>query len=211
MSEASAKHIVSMPPSFVTASRQDAPAKPGKALRILGHIIVGAFFFWHAAAIAIYAIPLNTADPLMRPLRSRSMSVIAPYVLSSGQWQQWNLFSPDPLRRVTRYRIEARADGGEWQALQELNPQDYNPLRHANYAKMFIGILEEDQETYKTAVARHFLLRHCASRELASGTSLRMAYIYYIVPRPISFTDAMRPAPWPPMYFQRESDTAYCP
>jgi hypothetical protein len=182
-----------------------------RAARILGQLFVGAFFFWHAAAVAIYAIPMGTNHVIMSPVRAAGIKVFAPYVLSLSQWQQWNLFSPDPLRRVSRYRIERHLGSNKWQTVQSIVPGMYGQLRHANRFKLYIGMLERDQSTYNSAVLRHFLLSFCEPNHIPGGTAMRIMYVQYIVPRPGSLLAAFRPGPWPPEYIETESDPSFCP
>jgi hypothetical protein len=181
-------------------------------LRILAQVLIGLFVFWHAAAICVYAIPTGTDNAVAKPLRSFLVrEAFAPYILSLSQWQQWNLFSPDPLRRVTRYRIERQLPDESWEQLELLGSETYPWWRHSTNVKMHIGMLETDQDTYNVAVVRHFLHQRCAQHHLPSETAVRIAYVYYIVSRPASWRAAFHPDPWPPEVFTVLSDPEYCP
>lgn len=180
--------------------------------RILAQSLIGLFFFWHAAAIGVFAIPINTEHVIAKPARAWLVQhVFSPYVLLTSQWQQWNLFSPDPLRRVTRYRIEQQTPEGGWKVLEALVPGTYEWWRHATHFKMHIGMLEKDQDTYRTAVVRHFLMMRCASHHLPAETPIRITYLHYVVPRPASLLEAMHPGPWPANTVVISTDPEYCP
>jgi hypothetical protein len=183
-----------------------------KAPRIALQCLIGVFFFWHAAVIGIYAIPISAQHPIARPLRDWTVrNVSAPYVLLLSQWQQWNLFSPDPLRRVSRYRIETQTAPDTWKPLASIVPGSYEWWRHATHHKLFIGMLEKDQDTYNAAVVRHLLLSYCAPHRLAPATPVRVVYTHYIVSRPETALDALRPDPWPPIFDLQYGEIAYCP
>jgi hypothetical protein len=179
--------------------------------RVLAQILVGLFFFWHVAAIGTYAIPIGTEHDLAKQGRAfLTQKFFTPYILTLSQWQQWNLFSPDPMRRVSRYRIEKWADE-QWQAVEFIMPGSYEWWRHATHFKMHISMLEKDQETYHPDLLRHFVLMRCAIHNLPSGTPLRLTYIQYILSRPTSPIAALRPDPWPPNYSISHTDPYYCP
>ena len=127
-----------------------------KALRIAGQIFIGVFFVLHVTAIGLYAIPMNTQDTTAKFLRDTVLQPFIPYILSTSQWQQWNLFSPDPLRRVTRYYIQQKTEDDRWATLASFTPETYSLWRHANHFKLFIDMLEVDQDTYRAPIAAHF-------------------------------------------------------
>lgn len=178
--------------------------------RIVVQVLIGVFFVWHALSVSLYAIPMISKDPLLRPLRDTSMKLIAPYMLSLSQWQQWNLFSPDPLRHVTQYRIERQLSTGQWEVLESLTPAMFGPLRLSTHFKMYIGMLERDSDTYRPAVLRHFLLAYCESHSLPSDTPVRLIYSRYSITKPSSFLAAFHADPWPPHPQQESSDPAFC-
>ncbi|MBP7114286.1 MAG: hypothetical protein KBA40_02420 [Candidatus Peribacteraceae bacterium] len=73
--------------------------RPGSAVAIL----IVAFCVWHMSAVALYVLP-SGEHPWTR-LRTN----VTPYILSLSQWQKWDIFSPNPLRRNSIYRIERDA------------------------------------------------------------------------------------------------------
>ena len=138
------------------------------------------FCLWHMAAIGLYALPSEAHDPLTETLRSHALPIVRPYVLLTSQWQQWNLFSPNPLRRVTTYRIEVDRDG-KWEALRTLNAESFGFLRHATEYKNLSRILEGGEQTLP--LIEHFLQRECTDADLPAGTHVRLMYDYYVLPR----------------------------
>jgi hypothetical protein len=55
-------------------------------------MFINAFLAFHIAAIACWALPLNTG------LIPKAREVIAPYMLWSGLFQAWDMFAPDPAK-----------------------------------------------------------------------------------------------------------------
>lgn len=50
-------------------------------------------------AIAVFMLPAWQGIAFAK-------TVTRPYVMLTSQWQQWNIFSPDPLRKVSMYRLD---------------------------------------------------------------------------------------------------------
>ncbi len=71
--------------------------------------LIVAFCLWHMTAVALYVVPgaLKTRWSPIGEIRS----LTDPYVLMTSQWQQWNIFSPNPLRRVSTFRVESTVNG----------------------------------------------------------------------------------------------------
>lgn len=137
------------------------------------------FCLWHMAAIALYALPDAARDPLTVSLRTTLQPIIRPYVLLFSQWQQWNLFSPDPLRRIVTYRVEIDR-GDRWEPIRTIEPGVYSTFRHASEFK-FLGRLLEGARTTFPLVAR-FLERQCGELDLATGSHVRLTYLVSVLP-----------------------------
>src|SRR5687768_11713294 len=89
-----------------------------------------SFVLWHMFAVVVYALPHDADDRLNTWIRSELKPIVRPYILLTSQWQQWNLFSPDPLRRVTAYDIQ-RNDREGWTTIKVI---DWNTLSAARQA-----------------------------------------------------------------------------
>ena len=145
------------------------------------HALVIAFCLWHMLAIGIYAMPWNARDAISPKIRSTMNRVLAPYTLSFSQWQQWDLFSPDPLRRVSWYRVDrATADGG-WESVARIGPDAYPWWRHGTYAKLLLNLFEQDTDLYRPAIANLAVQHVCTDHQLEPGTELRLTYEGYVV------------------------------
>lgn len=139
------------------------------------------FFLWHITAVGVYAIPQESQNPPSAWLKRNILPNVAPYILLTGQWQQWNLFAPDPLRRVTYYRIE-QWDGWIWRSIAELKPGIVPWWRHAAQFKVFERLLEEGN-TWKIPLRQRYVSFFCRDFSIPSGTPLRLVYLSYVIPK----------------------------
>jgi hypothetical protein len=136
------------------------------------------FCVWHAAAVAIYTVPAEAQDPASRWTREHLAPVVRRYLLATSQWQLWNLFSPDPLRRVVRYAIETRT-GDQWVPLALLNERTIPWWRDADELKILRRL--EEQEDRWVQLRKRYVHEYCTL--LPPGTPLRLTYQYYILPK----------------------------
>lgn len=145
----------------------------------MGKLLIVAFCLWHMGAIGIYALPGDAKDGVTRWLKQNMSRIVSPYILTTSQWQQWNLFSPDPLRRVSEYTIEMQT-GNEWEHLTTLKPGSFPWWRHAAQFKMLGSLLEWDAK--RDEVIDRFLQLACQEHSLRQRTPIRLVYSFYVIP-----------------------------
>jgi hypothetical protein len=145
----------------------------------LRHALIILFCLFHMAAVAAYAIPSPAADRFSSWIRTRITPKVRPYLLVTSQWQQWNMFSPDPIRVVTRYVIERR-DGDAWIEHRAIDADSVSWWRHAASMKALDRLLE--QKPSLVPLREYFLRFFCADEELASGGALRLVYLTSFIP-----------------------------
>lgn len=189
---------------------------PSKKPRHLLHgglcILIVLFFVWHGTAIAIYAIPSIANDPISMFLRLNIGPVVRPYILWTSQWQQWNLFAPDPLRRVTHYHLQ-RFDPihDTWSDTAVFQPGSFLWWKHATRFKILDRIFDLEEGDRKILLQKHFLAKMCAEFALPSGTSLRMLFRYYIIPNTPELTSFSWWRSWQPSWYTIEGTQTVCP
>lgn len=149
--------------------------------RILMQIGIVLFCLWQMFAVAVYAIPREAMDNFSIAMRTLLIPVVTPYMLATSQWQLWNLFSPDPLRRVDYERIEAFRHGA-WFPVATISPNDYSIWRHATYSKLFANVFNEFDKSLSPAQIRLMQLLACKPYDLPAGTMIRLVYEYYVIP-----------------------------
>jgi hypothetical protein len=154
---------------------------PGPYARVLatraGRFVVTVFFAWYVVAIGVYAIPNDTQFSAAQWLRHTIQPWTSPSVLMASQWQQWNLFSPDPLRRVTTYAVEVFRDGA-WQPLVHIQPSAFPFWRHANHFKLLINVMEGSN----TQVAERYVQSLCGTFGLEPGMELKVTNMVTVIP-----------------------------
>lgn len=150
-----------------------------RLIHSLSKVFVVLFCLWHMAAVGIYALPGDARDSLSLWTKQNLSQNISPYILATSQWQQWNLFSPDPLRRVSEYMLEIQ-QGTEWIHLTTLKPGSFPWWRHAAQFKMLGSLLEWDAK--RDEVVDRFLQLVCQEHSLQSGTPIRLVYRFYVIP-----------------------------
>ncbi len=138
----------------------------------LMHLGIVLFCLWHMAAVSLYSLSfidlpsINAAD---RPI----WRIFRPYLLATSQWQQWNMFAPDPLRRVTDFRFSKLESDNTWIAL---DPYAFS----ADYELKLMRRMEDDALLIP---ARHLLLTQvCEAYSLPMGTVVRLEKVVRLLP-----------------------------
>lgn len=144
-------------------------------------------------SVFVYAIPREAADNFSIATRSVLLPIVSPYMLSTSQWQLWNLFAPDPLRRVDFYRIESFQHGA-WFPLTTIQPGSYPWWRHPFYFKMFVNVFNEFDSSTNPAKVRLLQLLACEPYHLSKGTQVRLVYEYYVIPAGPTNWNAWKPS-----------------
>ncbi len=121
------------------------------------------------AAIAVFLLPRGI-------LPNEAHELTRPYILWTSQWQKWDIFSPDPLRRVSSYAIEVR-QGERWVAIRNIDTNSLPWYAHAKELKL-LGRLEENWNKLTSGYLRY----ECASLPGLAGATLRLRAIWYVLP-----------------------------
>ncbi len=150
-------------------------------LNVAGKIVLIIFLLWHISAVFIYSIPREANDIFAKWSRIDLLPPVTPYMFATSQWQLWNIFSPDPLRRVTAYRIEIHEDN-RWQELTTIEPYAYSFFRHAPRMKMMGNLLDEFSNN-RAPYAGRFLQLICLDHAVSAETPIRLVYRWYVLPQ----------------------------
>jgi hypothetical protein len=152
-------------------------------LRSTGRVVIALFVCWHIFAVGIFALPSTNDAPTAQWLRNSWMGkLVTPYIFRTSQWQQWNMFAPDPLRRVPSYAIEKQLANGQWTPIEVFSPHSSPWWTRATYFKVLMNLLEKDMGMYNETLVSRFLWRHCTSHRLAGGTRIHLVYVSYVIP-----------------------------
>lgn len=155
------------------------------------------FCAWHMLAVSLYLMPETDATRALKNLTS-------PYVLLLSQWQQWNIFSPDPLRTSTAYRIEIKKDG-KWEAVQVI---DYAHLHWYERAKE-LKVLERLETNDWKMLMPSYLTSLCPSLPDAHGKMIRLIAASFELPAELQKLEHLSPRLM--MTTERELGSVSCP
>lgn len=123
-------------------------------------------------AVAAYLLPNNMYTEI-----DATKNVTRSYVLLTSQWQKWDIFSPNPLRRVSEYVIERDA-GDRWETVREMTFDTLPWWERAKELKV-LGRLEEERWN---VLAGPYLRTYCPSFPSAAGTKLRLTARTIVLP-----------------------------
>lgn len=149
-------------------------------LRTFAKAAVALFCAWHMAAIGVYTIPGEARDSVSRWLMDNAVPRVSHYVLLTSQWQQWNLFAPNPLRRIVFYRVETQEPDGTWATVAHLDRHYYSGWRHAVRFKLLGQALEENTE--RPELAERAAQVFCRELGLRPGAGVRVWHEVAVVP-----------------------------
>ncbi len=139
------------------------------------HFLIIAFCVWHMFAVAAYLLPASDENALGAVRR-----ISVPYVFALSQWQQWDIFSPNPLRRNSIYRIE-RYEEGTWETAMII---DFHSLTWHERAKE-LKILGRLQDDWKILLP-NYLTSLCPDIPNAHGKDIRLLVQTIILPSDLS-------------------------
>lgn len=176
--------------------------------RLCGRVLISFFCVWHMAAVAVYALPWAAQDPFTQWLRTNVVPTFMPYVLWTSQWQQWNLFSPDPLRRVTTYVVSKEEAVGRFTPVDVIIPGRYSMFRHAAQFKLLAEVLESDP--IRPAFVANFLQLECKELGLPRNTAVKITYRTFVIPKDRSIHSISWWREWYPTVMTTESPVTIC-
>jgi hypothetical protein len=157
------------------------------------------FCLWHMTAVAVYSLPVEAQDPVSALLKRVVTPVVSPYLLVTSQWQQWNMFSPEPLHREGEYRIELYRDGA-WTPLTTITSATVPWWRHGGELKM-IRYLEDGFPWLRS----QYLLSLCRPLGLGPNDVIRLVVRTDMMPLgPPSWSD------WQPSWTETPTGGVSC-
>jgi hypothetical protein len=167
------------------------------------------FVIWHGAAIVIYATPRDDTQAVTRFINGKPLAFVTPYLLVTSQWQLWNIFAPEPIRRVTSYRTDIQVNG-EWKELTAVRPGTLSVWRHSTLFKLYGNILSETSDNREVAADRYMHLQ-CEEFNLEPETPMRVSYEVYVIPKHDEPKSRAWWDAWKPEIEEREAFYTECP
>jgi len=162
------------------------------------------------AAVFLYVLPSASKNPSVKWLRKNYTKSVRPYMLVTSQWQQWNLFAPDPLRRVTHYIIDQEdpTTFTGWSTLIRYQPGSFPWYRHASNFKVLDRIF--DYKDRKRPLQERYIQTSWEKFNLPPGTKLRMRYLYYVIPKKKEILKTSFWQEWEPTWNEKVGITTRC-
>ncbi len=140
-------------------------------------LLIVAFCLVHMAAVAAYLLPRNTPWRAFNLLAGDAFNMSRPYILSLSQWQKWDIFSPDPLRRVSRFTVDAYRNGA-WHTLATRTFETLQWYERPKELKI-LGRLEEDWG----GMVPNYLEQECKLFPEAAGLRIRLQAHSIVLPK----------------------------
>lgn len=159
-------------------------------LRLYGRTAVMVLVLLHMAAVLSFSVPSQARGAIAGFLRNTVRPELAGYLLATSQWQEWNLFAPDPQREVRTFAVDAES-GVRWEPVASFEAGAFPWWRHATYAKLLPAVLMKERLDYDVFRER-FLQILCDDMGIAPNTMIRLREESHLIP----YTDEHRSDAW---------------
>ena len=130
------------------------------------------------AAIGIFSLQNVDRFPVLKWLQDQE-HYVRPYILMTSQWQKWNLFSPDPLRRITEMQFDAELFG-TWHTVRNLDFDHLSYFRRANELK----VMRQMEDDNMGPLRERYVQDICRTQRLQIGTPMRIRKRIVVIPKP---------------------------
>ena len=127
-------------------------------------------------------------------------------MLTISQWQRWNLFAPDPLRRVIEMEFDQKIDGN-WTHIFTLNSDTVSWLQRAPELKIMRRMDEDRMEPLQERYVHDF----CRIHGIPSGTDMRLRRRWHVIPRNPTTRDTAWWNAWEPEWKSQVLIETSCP
>lgn len=133
------------------------------------------------AAVGTYALPEDAEDRVTVWIKSHTGPIVRPYLFTTSQWQQWNLFSPDPIRRVSFYSITVDTPTAPPESVY-LDHEHLPWWRDGDELKILRRM--EDGAFQWEGLRMRYLEIFCEENRLPPRTAVTLSARGYVIPRP---------------------------
>lgn len=140
-------------------------------MKRIGRWLIIGFCGWHMVAILASSIPPEAKDQASILLRDGVNRITQPYLLWTGQWQMWNLFSPNPSNWIGELTVEAYLENG-WEPISKFNSRDISIWRKADRIKLVENVSNIDGTPDELRI--RFLAVECAKAGIKTPVPVRI-------------------------------------
>ncbi len=167
---------------------------------LVGHIkkaCISAFCLWHMAAVGLYLLPDNLPWPT-----PTLKNITKPYMLFFSQWQEWGMFSPNPLRVVPQYSVELD-ELNSHEVLLRLFPEHLPWWRRAKELKIL------EHQNMWDVFGPLYLHSLCLELPNAANHQIRLVRNSYVLP--LDLKDLEKFAASSPVMAKEITASTHCP
>ncbi len=174
-------------------------------LRGLTKVSIAIFVVWHVSAIFVYSLYHVEGYPVLEWLNSKR-SIVRPYILMTSQWQRWNLFSPNPLRRVIEMEFDQKVDG-TWVNVFTLNEDNVSWWQRAPELK----IMRRMEDEKFLPLQKRYVEDFCRIHHIPQGTEMRLRKRWHVIPKNETTQNEEWWNNWEPNWKEKELLQLSCP
>lgn len=168
-------------------------------------VSIALFVVWHMFALGIYSLTSTEGYPALEWLNTKR-SFVRPYVLMTSQWQHWNLFSPNPLRRVTEMDFK-KYENGKWETVLILNEKNVSFFRRAPELKL----MRRMDADYMKPLRERYVHDICRVQEIPAGTRMLIQKRWHVIPKHTKTESKKWWNNWEPNWQQKIDLETTCP
>ena len=158
---------------------------------------ISVFCLWHMAAVGIYLLPENLPWPT-----PALKNITRPYIWLFSQWQEWGMFSPNPLRVVPQYTVEFD-EGNDHRLLLRLFPEYLPWWRRAKELKIL------EHQNMWDVFGPIYLHSLCLELPSAANHQIRLVRNSYVLP--LELADLQKFASTSPIMEKQITASTHCP
>lgn len=159
-------------------------------------------------AAGVCSTPLTKNYKFKKQWQKSVRRKVRPYLLVTGQWQRWNLFSPDPLRRNSTYLMDVQNDDKTWRTFKVISPENVEWWRRAFSLKTMRRLEQEDKHG---PIRDRFLKLHCILEGIRPGRTVRMRKKYFVLDKTPKLSDPAYWENWEPEWKEKAFGETVCP
>jgi hypothetical protein len=158
------------------------------------------------SAVVAFSIDTNWNIPPLTVFKETINPWTRPYILLTSQWQQWNLFSPDPLRRISQYHVE-QSINENWHTILSIDASLPYPRR----AGMTKTLRRLEDRGSNDALTQRFLALVCRDKGIPEGMTVRLQRTYSVLPHPAKPLSAEQWRAYEPLWTEDTLAEIPCP
>lgn len=172
-------------------------------------VCIMLFCVFHVWSVFSFSAPssLMKTVPLVQKVRDMTSYYVDPYLRLTSQWQSWNLFAPNPLRRVVNFSI-IRTDGPTPLLVEDISPESLEWYRASVELKTVRRLEKKSKD--QIALREAYLQDACRRYQLDTSATLQLMISRHIVPHHTETKSFWWWRDWQPRWSQYADVSVQC-